>query len=202
MAETEKITYLSEDQLLYLCTLLQQDLNLKANDADLATVAKTGSYNSLSNKPTIPSVSTQWPISESAASDTATVSEKVLYNKLPIVISKVTATSTNVPTSAAIYTFVTNAIAGVSGFSAAIVDELPESGNSSTMYLVKKSTSDDDNNVYDEYFYINEAWELIGSTAMDLSGYVKTSDLRPLTNEEIVSIYNSAKGVTTSTTEE
>lgn len=202
MADAEKITYLSEDQLLYLCTLLQQDLNLKANDADLATVAKTGSYANLSNKPTIPSVSTQWPISESAASDTATVSEKVLYNKLPIVISKVTATSTNVPNSAAVYSFVTSAIAGVSGFSAAIVDELPESGNSSTMYLVKKSTSDDDNNVYDEYFYINEAWELIGSTAMDLSDYVKTSDLRPLTNEEIVSIYNSAKGVTTSTTEE
>ena len=35
-------------------TDLQTALNLKANTADLATVATTGSYNDLSDKPTIP----------------------------------------------------------------------------------------------------------------------------------------------------
>lgn len=35
-------------------TDLQGALNLKANDADLATVAKSGDYNDLSNRPTIP----------------------------------------------------------------------------------------------------------------------------------------------------
>lgn len=33
---------------------MQTALNLKANTADLATVATTGSYNDLSDKPTIP----------------------------------------------------------------------------------------------------------------------------------------------------
>lgn len=39
-----------------------------------------------------------------------------------------------------------------------------------TIYMVKSSLPQEDN-VYDEYMFINEAWEQIGSTAMDLSGY-------------------------------
>ena len=38
--------------------LLEQSIALKANSADLATVATSGSYNDLSNKPTIPTVPT------------------------------------------------------------------------------------------------------------------------------------------------
>lgn len=87
----------------------------------------------------------------------------------------------------AVYDFVTAAIAGVSTFHAEIVDSLPSTGASNILYLVPK-TSSESGNVYDEYLYIGGAWELIGSTGMDLSGYVKSSEMHALTNSEITAI--------------
>ena len=87
----------------------------------------------------------------------------------------------------AVYDFVTAAIAGVSTFRAEIVDSLPSAGASNILYLVPK-TSSESGNVYDEYLYIGGAWELIGSTGIDLSGYVKSSEMHALTNSEITAI--------------
>lgn len=87
----------------------------------------------------------------------------------------------------AVYDFVTAAIAGVSTFRAEIVNSLPSTGASNILYLVPK-TSIVDGNIYDEYLYIGGAWELIGSTGMDLSGYVKSSEMHALTNSEITAI--------------
>lgn len=50
------------------------------------------------------------------------------------------------------------------------VDVLPVSGNSSTIYLVPVSEGVD-GNVYSEYLYIDDAWENIGSTQVDLTNY-------------------------------
>ena len=87
----------------------------------------------------------------------------------------------------AVYDFVTAAIAGVSTFHAEIVNALPSTGASNILYLVPK-TSIVDSNIYDEYLYIGGAWELIGSTGIDLSGYVKSSEMHALTNSEITAI--------------
>lgn len=87
----------------------------------------------------------------------------------------------------AVYDFVTAAIAGVSTFRAEIVNALPSTGASNILYLVPK-TSIVDGNVYDEYLYIGGAWELVGSTGMNLSGYVKSSEMHALTNSEITAI--------------
>ena len=87
----------------------------------------------------------------------------------------------------AVYDFVTAAIAGVSTFRAEIVNALPSTGASNILYLVAK-TSSESGNVYDEYLYIGGAWELIGSTGMDLSWYVKSSEMHALTNSEITAI--------------
>lgn len=52
-----------------------------------------------------------------------------------------------------------------------IVEELPtEDIDPDTIYMVPRSTTEP-NNVYDEYMYINDAWEKIGSTEVDLSNY-------------------------------
>lgn len=48
-------------------------------------------------------------------------------------------------------------------------EDLPEAGNPNTIYFKKKEGSDKD--VYNEYIYIETAWELIGSTEVDLSNY-------------------------------
>ena len=87
----------------------------------------------------------------------------------------------------AVYDFVTAAIAGVSTFHAEIVNSLPSTGASNILYLVPK-TSSESGNVYDEYLYIGGAWELVGSTGIDLSGYVKSSEMHALTNSEITAI--------------
>lgn len=53
-----------------------------------------------------------------------------------------------------------------------IVDELPtENISTSTIYLILSDVQTEDN-IYDEYIYVNGNWEHIGSTSVDLSDYV------------------------------
>lgn len=56
-----------------------------------------------------------------------------------------------------------------------VVSSLPQSGQANTIYLVPSGGSKPD--VYDEYVWVNNAWELIGNTEVDLSNYLqKTGD--------------------------
>lgn len=53
-----------------------------------------------------------------------------------------------------------------------VVDELPtEDISTSTIYLISAGYVEEDN-IYDEYIYVNGNWEHIGSTSVDLSDYV------------------------------
>ena len=101
----------------------------------------------------------------------------------------VTADGANAVSGKAVYDFVTAAIAGISGFHAEIVSELPASGQSNILYLVAKSSAASGDG-YDEYLYINGAWESVGSTDIDLSGYVQAADMHAITNTEITAIVN------------
>lgn len=51
-----------------------------------------------------------------------------------------------------------------------VVDTLPETGETDTIYLVKKNHPGEQN-LYDEYVYTNGSWEHIGDTSVDLSNY-------------------------------
>ncbi|XBX03735.1 hypothetical protein QMP26_24740 [Enterocloster clostridioformis] len=57
-------------------------------------------------------------------------------------------------------------------------------GTVGKIYLVPKTPSETAN-IYTEWIYANGAFEKIGDTAVDLSGYVQDSDMVPLTNEQI-----------------
>ena len=105
--------------------------------------------------------------------------------------STITADSTNVNAAGtkAVYDFVTKAIADVSGFHAEIVSELPETGKTNILYLVAKTEAASGDG-YDEYLYINGAWERVGSTNIDLSGYVQASEMHAISNTEITAIVN------------
>lgn len=46
------------------------------------------------------------------------------------------------------------------------VESLPETGESNKIYLVPAS-----NGTFDEYYWINEAWEILGNVQLDLSNY-------------------------------
>lgn len=115
---------------------------------------------------------------------------KVKMDAMAVTIdSTVTADGTNAVTGKAVYDFVTAAIAGISGFHAEIVSVLPDVGQTNILYLLAKSTAASGDG-YDEYLYINGAWERVGSTDIDLSGYVQASEMHAITNAEINSIVN------------
>ena len=67
------------------------------------------------------------------------------------------------------------AVAAISTFSYAVVQTLPtEDISTTTIYLLPKQTAGTDN-IYDEYIYVNNDWELIGDTELDLSNYIQKS---------------------------
>jgi hypothetical protein len=58
-----------------------------------------------------------------------------------------------------------------------VVASLPSAGiDENTIYMVERTNSET-NNVYDEYLYLNNSWEKIGSTEVDLTDYLKKTDL-------------------------
>lgn len=66
-----------------------------------------------------------------------------------------------------------NALIGqMSSITFEVVDELPETGDASTIYLV-----DDGQGGYDQYIYTEDEWVQIGTTSVDLSDYVAKSEL-------------------------
>ena len=91
--------------------------------------------------------------------------------------------STKVATTAFVGTAITNALAGITGIDFQIVETLPSTGVKGTIYLI--SNSGTGTNIYDEYIYVNNKWEKIGSTNVDLSGYVQKTEMVAITNSEI-----------------
>ena len=63
-------------------------------------------------------------------------------------------------------------------FKILIVEQLPGTGDTATLYLV--ATGDETGNTYTEYVYVNNAWEEIGTQSLDLSEYAKVEDLDTL----------------------
>lgn len=57
------------------------------------------------------------------------------------------------------------------------VSQLPSTGIDNVIYMVPKSDSEADNDIYNEYMWINNKYEIIGSSKVDLSDYVKYSDI-------------------------
>ena len=71
---------------------------------------------------------------------------------------------------------IAEAIGQINSFDMAIVQTLPTQNISThTIYLVPKTG--ETNDVYDEYVYINNAWEMVGNTQIDLSDYALKSEL-------------------------
>lgn len=68
------------------------------------------------------------------------------------------------------------AIEAINQFNIKILDSLPTTGEAGTLYFIKKSDPEQ-GDIYEEYMWLNNAWEKVGSTKIDLSDYVKKSDL-------------------------
>lgn len=75
------------------------------------------------------------------------------------------------------------------GFNVLVVQSLPATGEAHTLYFVP-SADPQTQNVYDEYLYANNAWEQVGSTAVDMSDYYTKTQVDTLLDDkaEIVEI--------------
>lgn len=102
--------------------------------------------------------------------------------------------STNAVQNRVIKEYVDDAIAGVTQISYEVVASLPATGESGVIYLVPNGGSG--SNVKDEYIWIasTSSFEKIGSTDVDLSGYVQASDLVEVATSDIDSMFNTVFG--------
>lgn len=61
-------------------------------------------------------------------------------------------------------------------FNIKVVDELPTTNISkTTIYLLR--TGDEEDNMYSEYIYVNDDWELLGTQKLDLSNYYTKQEI-------------------------
>ena len=86
-----------------------------------------------------------------------------------------------------------DALADITGIEFEIVTTLPLTGEKGVIYLVGSSTP------YDEFIWIEPTggtphFEQIGSTDVDLSGYVQATEMHALTNAEIDAIFQQVFG--------
>jgi len=94
---------------------------------------------------------------------------------------------TDAMTSEEVNNAINTALGNITGVEFQIVKALPQNGAAGVIYLLDNGGSEAQN-IYDEYIYANGGFEKIGTTAVDLSGYVQTADLEPVTNTEIDTI--------------
>lgn len=95
-------------------------------------------------------------------------------------------------------TAISNAMAGKAGVDIVVSSAVPTAApaNPDTMLHIRyvAHTHSDVNDSFDEYIWLNaeKKWEKIGNTDVDLSGYVKTSDMKTMTNTEIQTAVDEA----------
>lgn len=92
-------------------------------------------------------------------------------------------------------TEVNNLIGAISTIRFEVVEIKPIVGDTNIIYLVPKTAQTDD--IYEEWIYVNDSWELIGSTQVDLTGYAKetwvlTQISNFLTQTQIQNLINTA----------
>lgn len=93
-------------------------------------------------------------------------------------------------TSTQINSAIADAVGDITSFEFQIVQTLPASGAKGTMYLVLMGTTETQN-YYEEFIYVNNAWEKLGTLGVDLSGYMQTTDMVEATETEIDTILAS-----------
>lgn len=131
-----------------------------------------------------------------------TIEDKTVDIPVPLLstdISTDKASTTKGASAKAVYDYVSSAIAGASGgLTIKILADgeydadtgIPTvEGNNSYIYFVPIAGGSND--AYKEYVFVEGNFECIGSTEVDLSGYVKSEDLVEFTTEEINAIWTS-----------
>lgn len=96
--------------------------------------------------------------------------------------------NTQIATTAFVQAAVAAAVGQITGFEFEVVATLPGTGEAGKIYLV--SNGGGSQNAYDEYIWVNNSWEKIGTTAVDLSGYWSKTELVAITTTEIDAMFS------------
>ena len=94
-------------------------------------------------------------------------------------------------TSAQVQSAINSALAGITGIDIQVVESLPTTGKKGVIYLVAHTHGGSDN--YDEYVWVSSknAYEKIGNTDVDLSGYLKKADITALTDADLNTMWGA-----------
>ena len=111
--------------------------------------------------------------------NTITSNLSLKQNKL-VFDSSPTFGSKNVVTSTGVKEYIDSQINSIPKFKIEVVTSLPSYPSSTTIYLLKDNSSEDDGNMYDEYIYVNNKWEQLGSQKINLSGYATVDSVEQL----------------------
>ena len=186
-ATNDKITIAATDTTYSDVTTSTHGLMTAADKVKLNGIAEGAT----ANTGTITGVSVNGTsVATSGVANITSMPASILSGAIPSAVTATTQTAGNNSTKIATTAFVTKAvadgIASITGISFEIVQTLPSTGEAGTIYLVSHGGTG--TNVYDEYIYVNNAWEKIGTTDVDLSGYVQKTELVSITNAEIDTI--------------
>lgn len=165
---------LDDNGLLYLMTLLKPYIEAAGEDNVIEIIQKNGVALTVQNK------TVNIPIPTDA--DISGLIQTALANG-----------ADPYTTESDVQQLIDDELAGITGIEFEIVAELPATGEKGVIYLVGSTSP------YDEYIWIEPTggtahFEQIGSTSIDLSGYVQASEMHALTNAEIDTIFQQVFG--------
>lgn len=105
---------------------------------------------------------------------------------------KATVTGQGYQTQSQVQSLINSAVGNVTSIRYEKVTSLPATGATGVIYLVAHSHGTQD--IYDEYIWIadTKTFEKIGNTDIDLSGYVKATDLTAITADELNAMWSAA----------
>lgn len=103
-----------------------------------------------------------------------------------------TITGKGYQTQSQVQSLINSAVGNITSIKYEKVTSLPATGSNGVIYLVAHSHGTQD--IYDEYIWISESktFEKIGNTDIDLSGYVKKTDLTAITTDELNAMWSAA----------
>ena len=115
-----------------------------------------------------------------------TVTNKAVEISVPTNNSQL-ANGAGYQTASDVNALIADAISDIQGISISIVQALPATGEAGVLYFVKNAEGENPNS-YDEYIWLGDAYEKIGAIDLDLTGYLKSSEVVAITNSEIDTI--------------
>ena len=160
-------------------------LNAKVDASDLATVATSGSYTDLANKPSIPTVPTKV---SAFTNDADYVNEQYVDNAITAALADVVGIEYHVCTTAEYdaQTYIPT-LAGEAG----VIYLVPKSASLIGSAVVGTDAVSG-NNIYYEFIYNGRSFEMIGDTQVSLDGYLEDSDIS--TDAQVQSVITEVFG--------